>query len=184
MCQLKNRGEEKLNKTKAAILIGVILLISSNLVMLANASNNEGSLNSGRHKQLSRTKRSNGSQCGCYSNVHKPPRRLCIVHMERPSRRHIVWTEPINVFHNGTTYNGKLVYYAISTHKPEIVGDWGVQAKFYDEYNFCHFDFDIRLATRATSFNVVPELPLIGTAGASVAMVLGLALFKAKRKPL
>ena len=174
-----------MNKTKAAILIGVILLISSNLVMLANASNNEGSLNSGyavtsNYHGLNVPMGANVVVTAMSTNHHVD----YVLFIWKDPAGHIVWTEPINVFHNGTTYNDKLVYYAISTHKPEIVGDWGVQAKFYDEYNFCHFDFDIRLATRATSSNVVPELPLIGTAGASVAMVLGLALFKAKRKPL
>jgi hypothetical protein len=175
-----------LNKTKAAILIGIILLISSNLVMLANAtSDGEGSLSSGYavtnnyHGQnvpfgadVIVTAMSTNSQVDEVRFIWKDP------------AGQVVWDETINVFHNGTTYNGKLVYYAISTHKPGAIGDWGVQAKFYDEINYCWMDFDIRLATRATSFNVVPELPLIGTAGASVAMVLGLALFKAKRKPL
>ncbi|MCJ7762138.1 hypothetical protein MUP38_01630 [Candidatus Bathyarchaeota archaeon] len=38
------------------------------------------------------------------------------------------------------------------------------------------------VARKATSFFVVPETPLIGTAGASIAMFAGLAV-KMKRKP-
>jgi len=38
------------------------------------------------------------------------------------------------------------------------------------------------VARKATSFFVVPEIPLIGTAGASIAMFAGLAA-KMKRKP-
>ena len=183
---MKNRGKGKLNKTKAAILIGIVLLISSNLVMLANATSyNEGSLTSGY------------AVTSNYHGLNVPIGAEVVVTASTTNNRvdfvlfiwkdpagHTVWQEAVKVTWDGTFFNSEKVYSAQSTHKPEIVGDWGVQAKFFDEFNFCHFDFDIRLATRATSFNVVPELPLIGTAGASVAMVLGLALFKAKRKPL
>jgi hypothetical protein len=96
---------------------------------------------------------------------------------------HTAWTDTVSVFHNGTTYNGIEIYYAISTHTPSVLGDWGVQAKFINVVGFCWWTFDCKVACRATSFNVIPEVPIIGTAGASIAMVLGLA-YKMKRKPL
>ena len=39
-----------------------------------------------------------------------------------------------------------------------------------------------KVARRATSFNVIPEIPIIGTAGASIAMIAGFT-YKMKRKP-
>lgn len=92
-----------------------------------------------------------------------------------------VFTETKPVFTNGTKFNNKLVRYAISTYSPNTMGDWGVQAKFLDAYSFCRCTCTVRLATRATSFNVIPEVPIIGTAGASIAMLAGFT-YKVKRK--
>jgi hypothetical protein len=93
-----------------------------------------------------------------------------------------VLTETEKVYSNGTTFKGKLVYYANSTFTPNAMGDWGVQAKFLDVHHFCMWTWVEKVARRATSFNVIPEVPVIGTAGASIAMVAGLA-YKMKRKP-
>ncbi len=89
------------------------------------------------------------------------------------------YQETVQVFTNGTKYDGKLVRYAISTHTPDSLSEWGVQAKFYDN-NGCCSSCDTRLATKATSFNVVPEVPLLGTAGIAFVMVVGLTVFKSK----
>ena len=62
------------------------------------------------------------------------------------------------------------------------LGDWTVKALFIDQRGYCHCTCDSTLARKATSFFVVPEIPLIGTAGASIAMFAGLAV-KMKRKP-
>ena len=94
----------------------------------------------------------------------------------------IVFTETKQVWTNGTTYNDKLVRYAQSTFEPNAIGDWGVQAKFLDVHRFCIWTWTERVARRATSFNVIPEVPIIGTAGASVAMVLGFT-YKTRKKP-
>ena len=95
----------------------------------------------------------------------------------------IVQFGPEAVASSGTDADGNFVFNA-PVHAPDTIGDWGVQALFQGPDGKTKEGITYVVATRATSFNVVPELPLIGTAGASVAMVLGLALFKAKRKPL
>ena len=71
---------------------------------------------------------------------------------------------------------------AQSTHQPDSIGDWGVQALFQGPGGKTKEGISLVVAIRATSFNVIPEIPLLGTAGASIAMVTGLA-YKMKRKP-
>jgi hypothetical protein len=71
---------------------------------------------------------------------------------------------------------------AQSSHQPNSLGDWGVQALFQGPSGKTKQDVNLVVAIRATSFNVVPEIPLIGTAGASIAMFAGLAV-QMKRKP-
>jgi hypothetical protein len=93
-----------------------------------------------------------------------------------------VWVDIESVEPNGTEYNGKPVYYAHSAHQPEALGDWGVQAIFVDLNGICRCHLRLFVARRATSFNVIPEVPIIGTAGASLAMLLGFT-YKIKRKP-
>jgi hypothetical protein len=87
----------------------------------------------------------------------------------------------VPVFQNGTTWDGKLIYYAISTYTPEALGDWGIQALFQDSRGHTIQGVADVVAIRARSFNVIPEVPLLGTLGASLAMVAGLA-YKTKRK--
>lgn len=94
----------------------------------------------------------------------------------------IVWADIDSVESNGPEYDGKLVYYANSTHKPEALGDWGVKAIFVDLNGIFRCHLKLFVARRATSFNVIPEIPIIGTAGASIAMIAGLT-YKMKRKP-
>jgi hypothetical protein len=72
---------------------------------------------------------------------------------------------------------------AQSTHQPNSVGDWGVQALFQGPDGKTKESVDLVVKTRATSFFVIPEFPLLGTAGASIAMVLGL-VYKMKKKTL
>lgn len=44
------------------------------------------------------------------------------------------YTDPdVAVFQNGTMWDGSLIYYAVSTYTPDLMGNWGVQALFQDE---------------------------------------------------
>jgi hypothetical protein len=87
---------------------------------------------------------------------------------------------------DGTTYyNGWPVYTANDTQALDDLGDWGVQAWFYD------FDGKLRNETgiekiRAVSVNVTPEIPVVGTAGAIAVMLLVLGLFwhRKKKRPI
>jgi hypothetical protein len=152
--------------------------------MLAYATNTDGSLESGY---------------GVTSNYHGIPvpsgAEVTVTAMTTDSKvdhvlfiwknpaEQIVWTDIVYVFTNGTTYtNGKLIYYAESVHKPEALGDWGVQAIFMDLDGIWRCHSRLIVARRATSFNVIPEIPVIGTVGASAAMVAGF-VWKMKRKP-
>lgn len=81
------------------------------------------------------------------------------------------------VWSNGSTYNGKTIYYANSSYTPDIIGDWGVQALFIGEGGTVKANHADVVRIRATSFNVIPDLPVIGTAGAATTMLLGLGLF-------
>ncbi len=175
-----------MNRIKIAILLGVMLLVSSSLMMLANATvtPNEGSLNSG----YAVTNNYHGIDVSIGTPVivtamstNHDVDYVKFIWMNAAGQ--VKYEEKVNVFTNGTTYNGKLVRYAISTHTPDSMGDWGVQAKFYDRSGLLFFwQCDTKLATRATSFNVVPEVPLLGTAGIAAAMVLGLTVYKKKKQ--
>lgn len=80
-------------------------------------------------------------------------------------------------------YEGKTVYvFEAPVHAPDSLGDWSVQAIFQGPTGQTVDSFVEKIAIRATSFNVIPEIPLLGTVGASIAMIAGLA-FKLKRKP-
>ena len=71
---------------------------------------------------------------------------------------------------------------AQSTYQPDSIGDWGVQVLFQGLDGTTKQGIEEVVAIRATSFNVIPEIPLLGTAGIAVAMALGLA-YKTKEKP-
>lgn len=97
------------------------------------------------------------------------------------------WDVTVPVYTNGTTgqfNNGTtaLIRYANDTQTPDVAGDWGVQAFFRDSTGSDRADLTNVIAIKATSFNTVPELPIIGTAGAAVAMLLGLGFFIRRRK--
>ncbi|MEM4713701.1 MAG: hypothetical protein QXQ61_04020 [Candidatus Bathyarchaeia archaeon] len=74
------------------------------------------------------------------------------------------------------------VYYANNTQTPDTLGDWGVQAFFRGPGGKTKAGVEETIAIRATSFNVIPDLPVVGTAGAVTAMLLGLGLFFQKKK--
>ena len=79
---------------------------------------------------------------------------------------------------------GVTIWYANDTKTPDVLGDWGVQAFFIDGSNP---DKSLRgknsdiIAIRATSLNVVPEVPF-GTIAILLSMFGALGVFAMKRK--
>lgn len=172
-----------MKKISFVILVGVLLLLSSNLIIMANATgtSNEGSLKSG----YAVTNNYHGKDVPVGTPVTVTAMSTdskvdYVLFIWKNAAGQVKHEETVNVFTNGTTFEGKLVRYAITTQTPDSLGDWGVQAKFYDKNNCCS-ECDTRLATKATSFNVIPEVPIIGTAGIAFAMILGLTVFKTKK---
>lgn len=86
---------------------------------------------------------------------------------------------------DGTTYyDGWKVYMANDTQTLNVLGDWGVQAWFYDtegDNPRLRNETDIE-KIRAVSVNTVPDIPVVGTAGAAAAMLLGLGFYLSKKK--
>jgi hypothetical protein len=70
---------------------------------------------------------------------------------------------------------------AQSSGEPNSIGDWGVQALFRDGTGQTIQYVTNVVAIRATSFNVVPEVPILGTAGITFALVAALGVH-VKRK--
>lgn len=92
----------------------------------------------------------------------------------------------VPVFTNGTTgqwNNGDtaLIQYAIDSYKPDILGDWGVQAFFQDSTGNEKAGLDSVIKTKATSFNAVPEIPF-GTAAIVLSMLGALGILAIKKK--
>ncbi|MFB0502714.1 MAG: hypothetical protein ACETWE_02680 [Candidatus Bathyarchaeia archaeon] len=92
-------------------------------------------------------------------------------------------TEPLELTNNGEWKEEK-TYWASDTRNPHIIGDWGVQAIFYNKEKQAidpdppHND---KVAIRATSFFVVPEAPF-GTIAVTLAMITAIAITALKRK--
>lgn len=91
--------------------------------------------------------------------------------------------DPINLTWDGeTTYEGWPVYTANDTQTLDLLGDWGVQAWFYNEG---HLKSETGVTKiRAVSVNTVPTIPVVGTAGAIAVMLLTLGLFWHKKRKL
>lgn len=92
----------------------------------------------------------------------------------------------VTVFTNGTTEqwnNGTtaLIRYAIDSYTPDVLGDWGVQGYFQGLGGRTIDGFDMVIQIRATSFNVVPEVPF-GTAVIVLSMFGALGVFAIKKK--
>jgi hypothetical protein len=172
-----------MDKRNSLILSTLVLLLIGSFATSVYAANTTGSLSSG----YAVTSNYHGEDVPLGANVivtsmTTDSRVDKVTFIWKNAAGQVVFTETKPVFTNGTKFNSKLVRYAISTYSPNTIGDWGVQVKFFDVYHFCRFTCTVRLATRATSFNVIPEIPIIGTAGASIAMLAGLT-YKVRRKP-
>ena len=86
----------------------------------------------------------------------------------------------VPVWSNGTYYDSKLIQYAQSSNSPNTLGDWGVQAFFNGEDGSIRGQESDVIAIRATSFFVIPEVPL-GTVGILLAFAVALALMKTNK---
>jgi len=73
-------------------------------------------------------------------------------------------------------------WYANDTKIPNVLGDWGVQAIFHNTVKICGKNSDI-VRIRATSFNVVPEVPF-GTIVILLSWIGVLGVFAVKKKHL
>lgn len=187
------KGEGQMNKTKALILLGLALLLSSNLVLFANAKVlDKGDLSVG----YAVVTNYDGQTVPLGANVvvtamstvqrvGGDPRVDVVAFTWINPAGQTVFEESVPAATNGTTYpeeDGALICYASSSYSPEAQGEWTVTVAFLDSIGICTQAYYPTLDMRATSFNVVPEVPLLGTAGVSAAMLLGLGIFKAKRK--
>jgi len=88
----------------------------------------------------------------------------------------------VQVWSNGSTFDGELIFFAQSSYRPDVLGDWGVIAFFIGEGGRTKHDIDDVIRIRATSFYLIPDLPTVGTAGAAATMLLGLGLYIRKKK--
>jgi len=95
----------------------------------------------------------------------------------------VIWDETVAIFKNGTTYdaNGvlKVISYAESKHIPGGIGDWVVEATFVNPKDQ-GWPYRTEIVSQRI-VNHVPEIPILGTAGASVLMLLGF-MYTMKRK--
>ncbi len=72
---------------------------------------------------------------------------------------------------------------AQSSGQPNSLGDWGVQTLFLGPDGKTREQVDFVVQIKATSFNVVPEVPILGTAGIAGAMALGWIVKTKRKKP-
>lgn len=103
-------------------------------------------------------------------------------HMPNETTR---WEVTVPVYVNGTTGQWNdgttaLIRYANNTQIPDLIGDWGVQAFFQDSSGRDRAELEDVISIRASSFNVIPEIPL-GTIGAIVTMLIALAFFTIRK---
>ena len=165
------------------MLVVLITALVSSFVTIAYANNTNGSLESGYGvtSNYHGIDVPSGTPVTVTAMTTDPTLDVVKFIWKNPAGQ-IIYTEIKKVSANGTTFDGKLIYYATSTFTPDSMGDWGVQAKFLDVHRICRCIWVEKVARRATSFNVIPEIPIIGTAGASIAMLAGFT-YKIKRKP-
>ena len=91
----------------------------------------------------------------------------------------------VAVWSNDTRYpdeNGSLVYYAQSSFRLTVEGEWGVQAFFKGLGGHLRGNGTDIIAIRATSGEVIPEISIVSAAGTIVTMSLILVLLRDKRK--
>lgn len=94
------------------------------------------------------------------------------------------WLDPVTEYVD-EQWEGRIIRVFNDTRIPDTDGDWGVQAIFYDGNGQGVGpvpEQPEKVAIRATSLNVIPDFPIIGTAGAVIAMLFSLNLFLHKKR--
>jgi len=74
------------------------------------------------------------------------------------------------------------IWIATNTQTPDTYGNWTVKAYFIGPGGTTKEDVENTIMIRATSFNVISDFPVVGTAGALVAMLFGLNLFMRRKR--
>lgn len=163
------------------MLFTLALLLASSCTLAAHAYVTEGSLASGYYitANLPEDQTPGGSTITVTAQTTNTRVAKITFHWKNPAGS-TVWTDTVTVQPDGT-YEGKTVYSAESVHSPMDHGDWQVNALFLTADDFCLSQSNIAPSIRTTFF-VVPEIPIVGTAGAALAMFAGLAI-KMKSKP-
>lgn len=90
----------------------------------------------------------------------------------------LVTNSSTGTWNNGTTAT---IRYAWSVHRPDSLGDWGVKVLFQGPDGRTKENADEVVKIKATSFNVVPEVPF-GTVAILTAMLGAITLFAVKKK--
>jgi len=76
-----------------------------------------------------------------------------------------------------------IIYFAEDTYTPGIPGHWRIEVVFWGiNYDFIYCFCLRRFAVRKTSFNVVPEIPVLGSVGSATAMFASFFIYKKKKK--
>ncbi len=159
-----------MNKAKTAMLLTTVLLFCSTFIVLANASD--------CYTYNLTNASGNAAQPNQPFTVTASTNNLNVVKVN------ITWINPAGQTVFNETVKITMVgenKIAASTFTPNALGDWTVLAEFKDVRNYIAFSYRNEIKTR-TTFNVVPEVPLLGTAGIAIAMAVGLVFYK-KRSP-
>ena len=169
----KHQIQEKENMRKYVLLTSILLLAVLASVSIANATPSP-------HYTYTVTNNYHGIDTPLGATVvvtatTDDPDVVNVVFLWKDATATEQWRETVAVVFDGTNY------VAQSTGSPDSLGDWGVQALFVGSDGQTIQEVENVVAIKATSFNVVPEVPILGTAGIAGAMALGWVV-KAKRK--
>ena len=172
---------------KVIVILALFIFVASSAILLANAQppeDQEGSLGSGYYV----TSDWHGIDTPLGTDVHvkayttdQGVTQVTFI-WRNGAGDEVYGPDVVTTKSTDGEYGGLTVYvFEAPAHAPDSIGDWGVQAIFQGPDGSARANCQNVIAIRATSFNVIPEIPLIGTAGASIAMIGGLA-FKLRRK--
>jgi hypothetical protein len=73
------------------------------------------------------------------------------------------------------------IWIATNTQTPDTIGDWTVKAYFIGPEGTTKEHVENTIAIRGTSFNVIPDFPVVGVAGALGVMLLSLRVYMSRK---